>query len=106
MRAEPPRLAGGGGCALERERGLLLEHRHGRLEEDEHLGGGVEWERLEACGDGAEARDQRGAPSGDRRERIRVGLGICASSPSVDRAASAALPQSGGNELGSIAAGH
>jgi len=33
-------------------------------EEDEHLGGGVEREFLDACGNGAEARDQRGASGG------------------------------------------
>jgi hypothetical protein len=33
MRAEPQRLAAGG-CAFERQRGVRLERRHGRLEEE------------------------------------------------------------------------
>ena len=43
-------------CPFERQRGVLFERRSGRLEEQQHLGG-VERERLEARGDGAEARD-------------------------------------------------
>jgi hypothetical protein len=61
MRAEPPCLAVGG-CALERQRGVLLECGHRRLEEHEDLGSALERELLDACGNRAESSDQRGAP--------------------------------------------
>jgi hypothetical protein len=42
--------------ALKRESRLLLEGRQRWLEEDEHLGGGVDRELLDAGGNGAEMR--------------------------------------------------
>ena len=45
------------GRALEGQRHLALERLEGRLEEHQHLGRGVEGKRLDAVGDGAEARD-------------------------------------------------
>ena len=48
MCAEPRRLAAVPGGPFERQRGLSLERRRRRLEEDEHLDRGVERERLEA----------------------------------------------------------
>jgi hypothetical protein len=47
---------------LQGEARLLLERRQRRLEEHEHLGGTLEGERLDACGNGAEARDEGGLP--------------------------------------------
>jgi hypothetical protein len=49
-------VAIGRGCAFKFQRGVPLERRHRRLEEDEHLGRGVERKLLDVGGDGAEAR--------------------------------------------------
>jgi hypothetical protein len=49
---------------------LLFQRRERRLEEHEHLGGGVEQERLEAVGDGAESGDRRGASGGNGGECV------------------------------------
>ena len=51
---------------LERQRRFPLECGRGRLEEHEHLGGALKGERLDAGGDGAEARDQGSASGGER----------------------------------------
>jgi len=70
MRAEPPRLARVGGCALEHHRGTLLAHSHGRLEDAQHLRGAFERERFDAGGDGAEPFDQGGPSRGDPGECV------------------------------------
>jgi len=68
VRAEPSRLVVAG-CPLERQRRFPLEFGCSRLKEHEHLGRRVERERLDAGGDGAEARDEGGASGGDRPRR-------------------------------------
>jgi hypothetical protein len=57
MRREPQRLADRSGCAFQCQRGVPLEHRERRIEEDEHLGSNVGRELLNARGYGAEERD-------------------------------------------------
>jgi hypothetical protein len=55
---------------------LLLERRHGRLQEHEDLGGGVERELLDARGERPQACDQGGAAGGHRGERVGEGTGM------------------------------
>ena len=78
MRAEPPRLAVVGGCAFERQRCVSLERRHRRLKQDEHLGGALEGERLDAGGNGAEARDQAVRPAATVASVSAKGSGMAA----------------------------
>jgi Transposase DDE domain group 1 len=56
---------------------VLADPRTGRngQPEDEHLGGALEGERLDAGGDGAQARDRGGASRGYCSQRVGVGLG-------------------------------
>jgi serine/threonine protein kinase len=55
------------------ERGLLLERGERRLEEDRHLGGGIQGELLDPRGDCAEARDQGSTSGRHRGEGVGVG---------------------------------
>src|SRR5262245_29323878 len=57
------RLEMAGRRVFERASHLVLERRHRRLEEDEHLGGGIEGERLKRSGELAELGDGGGSAS-------------------------------------------
>ena len=67
------RLEMAGRRVFERASHLLLERRHRRLEEDEHLGGGIEGERLKRSGELAELGDGGGSARLGRDADLRVG---------------------------------